>query len=395
MGSSTSHAAIVGPDPAPAARVLLVEDDDALLRSCRRALEAAGFSVETASDGQQATRVLGQRSFDVVVSDIAMPEVGGIELLKAIRSRDNDVPVILMTAFAELGSALDAIEYGALAYLRKPFGLEALRAAVTKAARLNRLARLKREAVADAEVGELANDRAGLQSAFDQALATLWMAFQPVVSVSQREVVAYEALMRTAEPALPHPGAVLSAAERLGRLHELGRLIRSRVALQMPGCPAQSVFVNLHGRDLLDDELYSASAPLSAWASRVVFEITERASLEQVKGFEARATELRTLGYRLAIDDLGAGYAGLTSFAQLEPEVVKFDMSLVRGIERSPVRQRLVKAMTAVFREMQTVVVAEGVETPAERDTLVDLGCDLLQGYLFARPDRSFPTPKW
>jgi EAL domain-containing protein (putative c-di-GMP-specific phosphodiesterase class I) len=393
MGSST--AAIAGTESETSTRVLLVEDDDALLRSCRRALEAAGFSVECASDGQQATRVLGQRNFDVVVSDIAMPEVGGIELLKAIRSRDNDVPVILMTAFAELGSALDAIEYGALAYLRKPFGLEALRAAVTKAARLSRLLRMKREAVADAEVGELAGDRAGLQAAFDQALATLWTAFQPVVSVSRREVVAYEALMRTAEPALPHPGAVLSAAERLGRLHELGRLIRARVALQLPSCPAESVFVNLHGRDLLDDELYSANAPLSAWANRVVFEITERASLEQVKGFEARATELRTLGYRLAIDDLGAGYAGLTSFAQLEPEVVKFDMSLVRGIDRSPVRQRLVKAMTAVFREMQTLVVAEGVETPAERDTLVDLGCDLLQGYLFARPDRSFPTPKW
>jgi EAL domain-containing protein (putative c-di-GMP-specific phosphodiesterase class I) len=394
MGLST--AVLTGTD-SPATRVLLVEDDDALLRSCRRALEAVGFTVETASDGQQATRVLGLRSFDVVVSDIAMPEVGGIELLKAIRSRDNDVPVILMTAFAELGSALDAIEYGALAYLRKPFGLEALRSAVTKAARLSRLARLKREVVADVEVGAdgLPGDRGGLQTAFDQALATLWVAFQPVVSVSRREVYAYEALMRTAEPALPHPGAVLSAAERLGRLHELGRLIRARVAVHLPSCPAGSVFVNLHGRDLLDDELYSPTSPLSAWAPRVVFEITERASLEQVKGFESRAAELRNLGYRLAIDDLGAGYAGLTSFAQLEPEVVKFDMSLVRGIERSPVRQRLVKAMTAVFREMQTLVVAEGVETPAERDTLVELGCDLLQGYLFARPDRPFPTPKW
>ena len=391
----TTSAATVGPEPLSSTRVLLVEDDDALLRSCRRALEAAGFTVETAADGQQATRVLGQRSFDVVVSDIAMPEVGGIELLKAIRSRDNEVPVILMTAFAELGSALDAIEYGALAYLRKPFGLEQLRGEVTKAARLSRLARMKREVVADADVGELAGDRAGLQVAFDQALATLWVAFQPVVSVSRREVVAYEALMRTAEPALPHPGAVLNAAERLGRLHELGRLIRARVALQLGGCPAPSVFVNLHGRDLLDDELYSPDAPLSAWASRVVFEVTERASLEQVKGFEARAAELRKLGFRLAIDDLGAGYAGLTSLAKLEPEVVKFDMSLVRGIERSAVRQRLVRAMTSVFREMQTLVVAEGVETPAERDALVDLGCDLLQGYLFARPDRAFPTPKW
>ena len=388
------------PAPAPETvgpgRVLLVEDDDALLRSCRRVLEAAGFVVETASDGEQAKRALRERGFDAVVSDISMPQVGGIELLKAIRSRHLDVPVILMTAFAELGTALDAIEYGALAYLRKPFGLEALRSSVTKAVQLNRLARLKREAVAhvgDEPMGF--GDRAGLEAAFDRALSTMWMAFQPLVAVSRQEVIAYEALLRTTEPTLPHPGAVLSAAARLGRLHELGQTIRARVASHMADCPAESVFVNLHGRDLLDEQLYSASAPLSEFGSRVVLEVTERASLEEIKGFEGRARELRKLGYRLAIDDLGAGYAGLTSFAQLEPEVVKFDMSLVRGIDRSPVRQRLVGAMSAVFREMRTMVVAEGVETGPERDTLVSLGCDILQGYLFAKPDRPFPVVKW
>jgi EAL domain-containing protein (putative c-di-GMP-specific phosphodiesterase class I)/CheY-like chemotaxis protein len=393
----TINAAPSPPVPAVApGRVLLVEDDDALLRSCRRVLEAAGFTVETASDGEQAKRALGERGFDAIVSDIAMPQVGGIELLKAIRGRALDVPVILMTAFAELGTALDAIEYGALAYLRKPFGLDALRDSVTKAVRINRLARMKREAVA--HVGDepvRPGDGPGLEAAFDRALATLWMAFQPLVAVSRQEVIAYEALLRTAEPELPHPGAVLSAAARLGRLHELGRTIRARVASHMADCPAEAVYVNLHGRDLLDDQLYAPDAPLTAFAARVVLEITERASLEEVKGFEGRARELRKLGFRLAIDDLGAGYAGLTSFAQLEPEVVKFDMSLVRNIDRSPVRQRLVGAMNAVFREMRTVVVAEGVETAAERDTLTSLGCDILQGYLFAKPDRPFPSAKW
>jgi EAL domain-containing protein (putative c-di-GMP-specific phosphodiesterase class I) len=394
---SMNAAPVPRPGAEPPGRVLLVEDDDALLRSCRRVLEAAGFLVETASDGEQATRALGERGvFDAIVSDIAMPQVGGIELLKSIRARDLDVPVILMTAFAELGSALEAIQYGALAYLRKPFGLDALRESVTRAVRINRLARMKREAVAhvgDEPAGP--GDTAGLEASFEKVLSTLWMAFQPLVAVSKQQVIAYEALLRTSVPELPHPGAVLSAAARLGRLHELGRTIRARVATHLPDCPAEAVYVNLHGRDLLDDHLYAADAPLTAFASRVVLEITERASLEEVKGFESRARELRKLGFRLAIDDLGAGYAGLTSFAQLEPEVVKFDMSLVRGIDRSPVRQRLVGAMGAVFREMKTVVVAEGVETPAERDTLVALGCDVLQGYLFAKPDRPFPAAKW
>ena len=84
-----------------------------------------------------------------------------------------------------------------------------------------------------------------------------------------------------------------------------------------------------------DHELFSPAAPLSRIASRVVLEITERASLDELGDVAPRLAQLRGLGFRIAIDDLGAGYAGLTSFAQLEPEVVKVDMSLVRGIDSS------------------------------------------------------------
>ena len=121
---------------------------------------------------------------------------------------------------------------------------------------------------------------------------------------------------------------------------------------------------------------------------------TERAALDRIHELQQRVTRLRALGYRIAIDDLGAGYAGLTSFAQLEPEVVKVDMSLVRGIDSSAVKQKLVRSIIALCTELGIHLIAEGIETPAERDTLVTLGGDLCQGYLFARPDRGFPTPK-
>src|SRR5690606_21718759 len=98
---------------------------------------------------------------------------------------------------------------------------------------------------------------------------------------------------------------------------------------------------------------------------------------------------LRDRGYRLAVDDLGAGYAGLTSFAQLEPAVAKLDMSLVRGVDQHPVKQRIVAGMVQLCRDMGTEVVVEGVETEAERDTLLACGCDWMQGYLFGRPDRA------
>jgi EAL domain-containing protein (putative c-di-GMP-specific phosphodiesterase class I) len=95
---------------------------------------------------------------------------------------------------------------------------------------------------------------------------------------------------------------------------------------------------------------------------------------------------LRALGFRIAIDDLGAGYAGLTSFAILEPEVVKLDMSLVRGVNDEPIKRRLVSSMVTLCKELGILVVAEGIETEAERETLASVGCDLLQGFLLGRP---------
>jgi EAL domain-containing protein (putative c-di-GMP-specific phosphodiesterase class I) len=121
-------------------------------------------------------------------------------------------------------------------------------------------------------------------------------------------------------------------------------------------------------------------------AHRVVLEITERAALDDITETKHRATELRRRGYQVAVDDLGAGYAGLTSFATLEPEVVKLDMSLIRGIESAPVKRHIVDSMTRLCRDLDMRVVAEGIETTAELATIIDLGCDYLQGYLLGRP---------
>jgi EAL domain-containing protein (putative c-di-GMP-specific phosphodiesterase class I) len=209
-------------------------------------------------------------------------------------------------------------------------------------------------------------------------------------------VFGHEALLRCSEPSLPHPGAVLDAAERLDELELLGRTIRYKAALPLLGDRhAKMLFVNLHVRDLLDPMLLDRNAPLSQIANRVVLEITERSALDSVGDVRPRIAELREMGFRIAIDDLGAGYAGLTSFAQLEPEVVKLDMSLVRGIDTSPTKQRVVLSMTTLCRDMGMLVVGEGVETPAERDTLLALGCELHQGFLYARPSPSFPEITW
>ena len=388
----------LAPDPSRArVKVLLVDDEPALLRGVSRLLTQAGNDVETAGDGATAVKLLCTGDFDVVLSDISMPGMSGLELLAIARERDLDIPIIMVTGAPTVESAVEALQYGAVEYLTKPVELPVLKRAIEKAVRLHDMARMKREAMALLGPARAqAGDRASLAAGFDRALASLWMAYQPIVDARDKTLFGYEALVRTSEPTIPHPGALLDAAERLSRLDDLGRLIRQTSAGPIVGAPERGLlFVNLHARDLVDETLFDPSSPLSQVASRVVLEITERASLEDLKDVRARVADLRSLGYRIAIDDLGAGYAGLTSFATLEPEIVKLDMSLVRDVHKQPTKQKLIRSMAALCKDMGMTVVAEGVETIEERDAVIDLGCDLLQGYLFAKPGRAFPDFVW
>ncbi len=376
--------------------VLIVEDEPSLLRLYLRVLADAGFEVEGASDGATAAARIQQKTYAAIVSDISMPGMDGLRLLQTVRERDLDVPVILITGYPAVETAIHAVEYGALRYLVKPFEEDVLCDAVGKALRLHELARLKREAVAIiGRKGTQLGDRAGLEAALARSMQSLWMAYQPIISWSNKKVIAFEALLRSSEGAFPDPGAMLEAAMRLGRLEEVGRAIRARVALEIRPSEAESFFVNLHTHDLLDETLYSAVSPLSLLADRVVLEITERAALDAVPDVARRISRLRGMGFRIALDDMGAGYAGLTSFTQLEPDIVKFDMSLVRGVSDDPRKRKVIQSMAALFKELGVLVIAEGVETVAERNTLAEIGCDLLQGHLFARPAIPFPKVAW
>jgi EAL domain-containing protein (putative c-di-GMP-specific phosphodiesterase class I) len=383
--------AVQAPAPSSGRSILVVDDEPALLRTFERVLRGT-FDVVTCSNTDEAISLVTSRSFDVVVSDVHMPQMSGVDLLRIIRAYDFDVPVILITGAPSVETAADAVALGAAGYLIKPFENDALIKACERASRLHKLAKMKRDALKlnggdDVQPADLA----GLSASFERALDGMWVAFQPIVD--GHKVIAYEALLRSNEAALPNPGAVLDAAERLGRLHDVGRHVRELAADAFSKARGDALlFLNLHTQDLLDASLYASTSPLSRFADRVVLEVTERASLDAVKDVGARISVLRYGGYRIAVDDLGAGYAGLSSFVSLEPEFVKLDMSLVRNVHRSNIRERLVTSMTSLCLEMNIRVIAEGVETIEERDCVKRAGCDLQQGYFFARPGPAFPT---
>ncbi len=373
--------------------VLVVDDEDAVLRLYARALGAAGFDVTAVNDSREAANAIVAGSFEVIVSDISMPDLDGLQLLRKAREHDLDVPVILMTGAPALATAVKAVEVGALRYLVKPFHMTTLVEAVDEAVRLRRLAKAKREALEMlGETSKLIGDRAGLEASFARAVQGLHIVYQPIVRWSTRGVYGFEALVRSREASLPDPYSLFDAADRLNAHQALGRAIRTRVIEPIDDLDlGQALFVNIHANELLDDSLFDETSPLARHASRVVIEITERDALDGVKDARGRVQRLKDRGFRIAIDDLGAGYAGLASFAVLEPDLVKIDMSLVRNVHLEPAKRKLVRAIVSLSADLGMAVVAEGVETPEERDVLIDQGCDLLQGFYFARPGPAFP----
>ena len=370
--------------------VLVVNENAVMRGALQRMLAHAGFAVEGSDSSRAALARLEARRFDAVVSDLPPRET--FEFVQRVRQGEPLVPVVMLVEAPTVPDAMGSGRCGGLFVLRKPGGVRKLVGTVAEACATHRLTRLEQSAF------ELSGDHDRVLAEacrnFGTAFDRVHMLFQPIVDYGNRTLFGHEALVRTTPGPTSDPVLLFDAAERLGRVRELGRRIRGIVADVLTNSPGESlVFVNLHPLELGDDDLLRASAPLAKHAHRVVLEVTERRSLERISSLKQRLDRLRQLGFRIAVDDLGSGYAGLSSLSHLCPDVTKLDMSLVRGIDRAPRNERIVSALISLCDgELGIPVVCEGVETAAERDTLQRIGGRLLQGYLFGRPESAFPS---
>lgn len=361
-----------------ARRILLVDDERYVASAFQRALSDGPYEVEIATTAADALRRLEQGPIDVVVSDENMPEMRGAELLSIVRQRFPSTVRVMMTGDPTLDSAVRAINVGGVfRFLRKPCGIDELRACIDEALSLAAMG------PDDDEATEL----------FEEALGALWLAAQPIVRPNDQRIVAYELLVRSRSEQLSQPSPLFDLAERLDRVGVLEARILGLVAEVARNAPPEvQLYVNLHPSTLATPALLE---PLHALASRIVLEITERAALGDLAEAEARTGALRALGFGIAVDDLGMGHSGLTHVASLRPDVVKLDISLVRGVTESKSHAGLVSAMARVCSDLGIEVVAEGVETSECRDKLLELGCFVQQGYLFARPSEPFGGVSW
>jgi blue light- and temperature-responsive anti-repressor len=214
-------------------------------------------------------------------------------------------------------------------------------------------------------------------------------AFQPIVHAPSGLVVSHEALIRGPEGESAHsvlsgvPQGALHAFDAHGRecAIVLATRLGIRTQLNLNFLP-QSLFSQ---QDVLTP-MFEAARRNDLPISRLVLEVTEGEVIDDVARFARLIKTYRAQGLKLAIDDFGAGYCGLNLLAEFQPDILKLDMALLRGIERSGPRQAIVRAILSACTDLGIDAIAEGVETVDEFSWLADEGVTLFQGYLFARP---------
>jgi EAL domain-containing protein (putative c-di-GMP-specific phosphodiesterase class I)/GGDEF domain-containing protein len=213
----------------------------------------------------------------------------------------------------------------------------------------------------------------------------VYVDYHPIVVASTREIFGYEALARGQLRTLRSPEVMFDVAAEADLIWELSRLCRERALEGMSTRlePGQLLFLNVDPHDFTDPAFSESEV---AEPSRVVIEITERTAIKDYPKFRERLKAFREKGFRFAVDDAGSGYAGLGSIANLEPDFIKLDISLINAIDTNFIKQNLVQTMVRFANDHGAMVIAEGVERAEEFKTVQDLGVHLVQGFFLHRP---------
>jgi EAL domain-containing protein (putative c-di-GMP-specific phosphodiesterase class I) len=308
----------------------------------------------------------------------------GLEFLSQLRDIQPRCLRLLMSGVLDLPVVMHAINHGDVSrVVQKPFRLDAIVGALEELI----AARSRRE-----DLGRSAGDRTlqNQRRQLDECLSgnLLTLALQPIVASGDGALRGYEGLLRSSHPELNSAARVIAAAEANDAIDRLADRV-ARCALQrLAALPAHlTLFLNMHPAELRDEaSVRRRFEALLPHAHRIVLEITERSHILRMTGWQSTIDFLTRSGFRIAVDDVGAGYNSLSVLAELRPAFIKVDMSITRNIDREERRQRVFELLSRFARATQTQLIAEGIETQAEAASVMALGADLLQGFLYGRP---------
>lgn len=382
--------------PSSRIRVLVADDSAAVLEAL---VEVLGEDPEIDLVG--AARTVGEAISlaathhpDVALLDASMPDGGGAVAAREIRLVSTETTVVALSAHLEPDVVLSMLASGATSYLVKGESTIDLLDSVRRAAHGQSVIAGEVSSGVMDELAVRLGERGRTDSHQQQVVArikgvldeeTLEIVFQPIFRLEPMGLVGYEALSRF--PTMPSRSVDMWFAE--ATLVGLGReleLLAVRAALEAATTLPEHLWlsVNVSPSTALDLELHDI---MGGRAHRdLVLEITEHAPVDDYDALGDAIAELKHLGVRISIDDAGSGSAGLRHLLMLDPDIIKLDILLSRHLSGARASRAIGRAMIAFANELEAVVLAEGIETTDELDTLRGLGVDLGQGFLLGSP---------
>ncbi|HWB21681.1 MAG TPA: EAL domain-containing protein [Gaiellaceae bacterium] len=377
---------------------MLIADDEPIVRdvladSIRS--EPAFELVGEASDATEAIAIADAQRPDVVLLDVDMPAGGGLEAAKGIKKCSPGSKMIALSGNGDRSTVLAMLEVGVVGYLIKGCPIDEIIRAVKRAPEGQ--GSLSPEVTSDI-IDELSSQLAiqsqarKKQSLQEQRIRlalqdekAFAMVFQPIVALRGRKLIGVEALARFAGPPTQTPDVWFADAAEVGLGDDLELVAVQKAAAAMRQLPSDVYLaVNVSPTTLAATAFHDLVSRVNG--GQLVVEITEHARIADYDRLADAVSKLRCLGVRLAVDDAGSGFASLRHILNLDPDLIKLDMTLINGIDLDRSKQALAAGLISFAEKSDTTIVAEGIESDAELGALIKLGVGFGQGWLLGRP---------
>ena len=373
--------------------ILIVDDESAVSQLLNVLLTSQGYATKIAASGRQALDSVSS-DIDLILLDMVLPDLEGIKVCQQLKSNSQtkDIPIIAISGKQNKSDRIESLYTGAEDYLIKPFEPEEL------FARMDVILRRRNVKTSEGSSPQNQETIGELKRIIHEESVNV--RFQPIYFLKPIRLLGLEMLSRpqTTTPML-NPEIFFKTALKYGVYYEV-EMIGWRKALKIVSenfDGKQKLFLNCDPYLVESDKFDTVKETFSHYgmsSNEIFLEITERSAVIAFEVFYERLREYRQDGFKIAVDDLGAGYSSLESIIEIRPEAIKLDRNLVNGVCGDSYKNSIVKLFVGFCKENDIICVAEGIETKQDFDALMGLGVDAGQGYYLCHPMDISEIPK-
>ena len=365
--------------------ILIVDDEPAISQLLTVLLTSQGYATRMAATGRQALENVSS-NIDLILLDMVLPDFEGIKVCQQLKSnsQSKDIPIIAISGKQNKTDRIESLYSGVEDYLTKPFEPEELFARVDVI--------LRRHNVSSNEGAFLQNQETICELKRIINEESINVRFQPIYFLKPMRLLGLEMLSRpqTSTPMF-NPEIFFKTVLKYGVYYEV-EMIGWRKALKIASenfDGRQKLFLNCEPYLVESDKFKKTKEMFFGYgmsSNEVFLEITERSAVIAFEVFYERLREYRQDGFKIAVDDMGAGYSSLESIVEIRPEAIKLDRHIVNGVSGDAYKSSIIKLFIAFCKENGIICIAEGIETKQDFDALIELGVDAGQGYYLCCP---------